>query len=560
MRILNVGLIVIGLLAALLVAGALILPSVIKQQIESQGASAIGAEVNLDGVDLHYWPVGLTLSHLQITDPENVDNNLVEWQSASFSLNISPLFSNKIHIQQFGIEGLVFDSSRENAGKVTEKKPSEGMGIDYELPDVNDILASEKLETDKEYKALQQTFEAKKSAWTKRKAQLPDVNKLSEYQQELKTLTNKPIKNHQDLVAIQKSVRTLQQSIRHDRQAIKEAASQLTDDKNEMVTAIMLLKAAPVKDYEALTKKYGLHQQGLVNMSQLLFGEQVGAWVGRLVGHYEKLKPLFANSEAEPSDTESKAPTKPWQVEVTEGVIDMPQAKSTLQVALKEVTWPVEKPGNIDIKGSLFGLSDELKANVLLESSEPILATTQFELKHIPATQLVSAMNLQKGRLDAQGQVTLSGDNLNGKSQLQLKHLVLNEIGTHPLVAKAMQDVSEVNATALITGTTDSPIIKYHSDLDDSLKNAIQKAIHSKKSEFEAKLSRKLNDKMTGYLGTLEKDTHYLDNEVTSLNQLQGKFSELLKTKVDTKKNQAQDKIKNELNNQLNKALGRWNS
>lgn len=561
MRFLKIGLFILVLLAVLMVAGALILPTVIKQQIESHGSQAVGATVDLGNVSLHYWPVGVTLKHLQITDPENLNNNLLEWQTAKFIVNVSPLFSNKIHVQSLGIQGLVFDSNREKAGKLVDKKVSEGVQFDYEFPDVNEIIANENLETDKQYKALQESVESKQLAWGAMKDKLPDSKKLSAYKKELKAITDKPINNHQDLVEIQKSVNTFKQSIQQDRQRIKEAVSQLKDDKNELITSIMLLKAAPAKDYENLIKKYGVHQQGLVNMSQLLFGEQVGEWVNRLANHYEKLKPLFESDESTSDESKEgvdKAASEPWKVEITEGFIDMPQGQSSLQVDLTDLNWPVEKPGHITIKGSLYGMADELNADITLEGTEPLMAQTQFRLKQLPANQLISAMNLEKGRLDAVGQVGLIDDQLNGASEWQLKEMVLNEKGVHPLVAKALQDIHQVKAEVTVQGTISSPKIEYHSNLDESLKTAIQRAVKSKKAEFQAELTGKLNDKVSDYLGSLEKETNLLDAEITSLTQLNGQYSDLLNKKVETSKNKAQEKIKNELDKQFNKALNRW--
>ena len=54
---------------------------------------------------------------------------------------------------------------------------------------------------------------------------------------------------------------------------------------------------APQEDLRRLTNKYSLSPEGLINVSQLLFGEKISGWANTALRWYEKLGPVLQRAK-----------------------------------------------------------------------------------------------------------------------------------------------------------------------------------------------------------------------------------------------------------------------
>jgi len=61
--------VIAGIIALAMVVAVFMIDGIIESQIEKHGTAAVGARVDLAAADLSFFPLGLTLSGLDITDP-----------------------------------------------------------------------------------------------------------------------------------------------------------------------------------------------------------------------------------------------------------------------------------------------------------------------------------------------------------------------------------------------------------------------------------------------------------------------------------------------------------
>ena len=126
--------------------------SLVKSAIEKSGEWYLGAEVNVESVDISYQPLTLEIKGFQATDPEKPSHNLVSFNQASAGINLWPYLFGKIHMSELSIDQIKIDQQRQSPGKVyqvakeseqasaEQKEDAALSATDASLPNVKDLL------------------------------------------------------------------------------------------------------------------------------------------------------------------------------------------------------------------------------------------------------------------------------------------------------------------------------------------------------------------------------------------------------------------------------------
>ena len=94
----------------------------LENRMEAFGTSIVGARVEFDGVDFSFLKLRMQWQRLQVTNPDDTWRNLFETGKAEFDLDLVPLFSRKIIIENLSLENLQLNTERETDGKVEKKQ------------------------------------------------------------------------------------------------------------------------------------------------------------------------------------------------------------------------------------------------------------------------------------------------------------------------------------------------------------------------------------------------------------------------------------------------------
>ncbi|HNU75942.1 MAG TPA: hypothetical protein PKM95_13945, partial [Deltaproteobacteria bacterium] len=171
----------------------------VRRGIERTLAFLTGAEVNVDDADLTLSPLGFIVTHIQVTNPENPAVNAVEVQRVAFTLDTARLLMRKTVIENMGIEGVALGTPRDRPGRVYRQRAeevspaSERRLLWFTVPDIDreDIvraLEAANIETVKSIRALDQDIRNRNSFWQSRIGELPDQERLREYQDRIDRL------------------------------------------------------------------------------------------------------------------------------------------------------------------------------------------------------------------------------------------------------------------------------------------------------------------------------------------------------------------------------------
>jgi uncharacterized protein (TIGR03545 family) len=549
------GLIVFGVISLLLfLFWFIFVDMLVKRSIEKTGTHVVGAKVELAKADVHLIPLGITLKNLQITNPDNPMSNAVEAGRINFSIDSLNLLKRKIIIDTMAMEGVRFNTHRKTSGAVTLQakdkqplgKPAEtppaASGFPFfQIPDVHEILAREKLESLDQIKNLRGEIDTAKADWEKRLAEAPDKNTFEQYQTRAKKI-KKGSKGVSGALSMAKDLKKLRKDVSKDLKRLKNIKKNFNQDKELLKKKLDQLKSAPQQDMDRILNTYNLSTDGIGNVSQLLFGEKIGDTVQKAIFWYGKLNPLLTNVGPRDKKDTAEKPDRGKGVHVQfKEIAPLPdllvrQVNVSMIIPAGDIKGEIQK---LTIDQAILGMplvfnfsGDKLEGiqSINIEGSldhiDPnnvkdrmSVAVQQYRVKdfklsasdNLPITVKngLALLNLtaalHEDMLDADVQVTMDAvtletENTAGGNQLQ------------QALHAALAGVSTFFVNARVTGPLDNYKVKMTSDLDKILKNAVGRQIKNLTSEFQDKLRAGILNKIKGPMAGTSNSMSGLDS------------------------------------------------
>ena len=121
------GLAVFAALLLLVVAGWwLYADALVERSVEDTGAYWTGARVDVASADIRPLDGVVSLTGLQVANPNRPMKNLLEAESITADLMLGPLLEKKIVVQRVDVSGVRFDTDREISGELENPDPEAG--------------------------------------------------------------------------------------------------------------------------------------------------------------------------------------------------------------------------------------------------------------------------------------------------------------------------------------------------------------------------------------------------------------------------------------------------
>lgn len=541
----------------------------VKNLIEEAGTEVVGAKVELDEVDLSLFPAGLTLTRLQVTDPEEPMTNVIEIAHVRIELDGLNLLGRKIIIDQMALEGVRVGTPRATSGAIREvslqEEESEMFSIDLpsmEIPDIKNILEQEDLETMRLIETLKADLEREKVTWTARLNALPGKSSIAEYTKRVKNLKNVTKGGLEGLIGGVGEVQALKQDIEQEIVSLKEAKKEFADNVALLRTRLDQLKTAPQRDIQQLKAKYNLAPQGLANMSQTLLGGQIGSWVRQGAVWYERAKPFLDGTQIHDGGGAGSEVHKPLRGKGVD--VHFKEANPLPDFLIRVTKISVHLDAG-DLAGTVHNITNDqptlgqpttftfsgnrLKGvkSVVLEGAlnhvVPADSKDQmtFQVKGYELTNLVLSKDskwpvvLESGLGDMNMKVELNGQALmaHGEAQLGSLHISAGKKDeTNPLtqaLSAAVTDISQLSLHADVKGTLEQPDVTLSSDLDRILQQATGKMVNELSAKFGAELQVALSAKIAEPLKQLKSNLSGLNGIASDLTERVTQHNDLLK-------------------------------
>ncbi|WP_020407385.1 TIGR03545 family protein [Hahella ganghwensis] len=555
----------VGLLLLVVIVALFFIDVIVKYVIEEEGTKAVKARVELDSADVRFFPLGVSLEGLKVTNPQEPLTNAFEAGLIDANVAFKPLLKSKVIVETAALTGMKFNTAREQSGAVPGLTPppsSEPSILDklkqdfklpaFQVPDPDQLLAQADLQTVKLANELQNSISQSKQQWNERIDSLPNKETLEGYKQRIKVLkeSKDPLKRIQAL----KDVANIQKDVKKDLDKIKSAREDLKKDIAGLKSDIAKVKAAPKQDIDKMLGMVGLDANAVQGLAKGLFGDEVAQWIGNGYAWYEKLQPYMSGGGEKAAEETQAAPDT---TDYSDGLPKFLVKKLTLD---GELPFPGERVPfggeftDLTDQASVWGkpaqlaLSSQAKAiggmefKGILDHVVPAKAkdTFNFDLKDLPIQDIVFSdredfpVTMAKALAVVAGQAVIQDGNLDMKVDTRFLEVEMANLlsgDSAPLkqaMIDALQGLDTLDIVVLATGALKDPEVKMSTSLDKILSQSMRGLIKKEQDKLTGKLQGKLNTLADEKVGGLNSELSGLVDLNGLLGDRIGDFSSLL--------------------------------
>lgn len=594
-----------GLVAFLVIAGLVVglvyfVNSMgLKKIIETQASEAWGAKVEIGSVGFGINPIGLKLDRLQVTDPENTMSNLVELEKIRLTVNLYHAVVGRFVVEDMALTGLKMDQPRKRDGalsaetlarlakeqaekerKKAEEEPFEFPSID--LPSTDEILAREKLETVESSNQLEQKIASVQQEWAQIQKNLPTAEKLKTYEDQVNAALKTEIKSLKDLETVKENLEKVKKSWQADQKLVADAQQFLKQNQQQISANLAALPGLPDKDLQRLLATYSLDEQGLSNVSYLLFGAAAQEKIDLALEWYHKAEPAIEWLKKYQAEKQQKAALEPKKprfkgLDVKFREFDPQPTFMVKRIAfdgeiewghLQAKVWDLNfdhKNSKKPVRFAALAKPETQQAGLVVEGTSSAVETddwiTQgsanwenYQLENWWMAQTDSlAINLASSNLQINTDFSLQnfaqlqtqiGLNYQ-QAQFDLSQSQSTDVKKH--LAPVFADIDEFAVAIEIKGTPYAPRFDARSDLDAKISAGINKVMKQQIAAFEKELKGKLNQKMLELkqpidqeLAKIGLDAKALDDTDKLLKDLENQANSKVKEQENFLKNQVE--------------------
>lgn len=531
----------LALFAALAALWWLCIDLVIEKTIEFAGTQAVGARVELSSAELQLSPTRLTLSGLQVTNPDEPMQNLFESKQIALALDGLSLLRRQFIAEEMAVTGLQLYTERETSGAIDRRllsfggsgEDGEGFALPgLELPDTDAMLDAEKARIQGEIDAINAEFKDIEQQWQQRVDSLPTEEQLQQYRERWEAL--------KDANPIQRiaGARELKKDIDRELQAINAMNEAMRNDKERVNALIKQAASLPEREAERLLASVGL-DQGFDGMIRSLLGDKAVTWMQRGLSLYQQTAGQLGGgepeAEAEPEPVRGKgenlrfSSTEP----LPDFLIKTAKIDGIAPVAGQQIRFAGEihditddqalwgKPLTLAIEGGAEqGAS--LAVDALLDHRAAIKDVVNFQLEQLALSALTLSSNselpvlLEKGLANISGKLALNGEALDAQIDSLVRQAVFQvaEGGSSEklaTLARALTQVSEFDLDMLVGGSIEQPELGLKSNLDRILGEAVGAEFKAKLAEKQGQLQAKLSETLAPQLSALSGQADLLE-------------------------------------------------
>ena len=277
----------------------LFLDAAVRRGVEYVGTEIVGARVDLAGAHVAVTRGAVTLSGLEVTDPDHPMTNLVQADQIVADVRLLPLLEKKLIIDTVAVRGVRFGTSRRTSGALKRKSPTTGLVAQavaqwagrIRIPSLSiqgvggviDVsrITPDSLRTIAQARAIQQRADSLRQAWQAEVAGLdprPQVDSAQALIARLKQADVKAlgIAGTRDLIS---SARGTVGRLGQVADRLKGLQSQVTQGAGALQGDVSALAAARQADYAYASSLVNLPSLGTPDLSPALFGEMALAHI-----------------------------------------------------------------------------------------------------------------------------------------------------------------------------------------------------------------------------------------------------------------------------------------
>ena len=555
------------MITVVIIVGSAILFSgaIVKSILESQLSSANGAEVNIERVEIGYWPFNIVVTAIQFADREQPELNLIEIEQARLEISTYALLKSLFVVNHLHLDKIVFATQRDTPGDVyvdveektdvIENEPeSELVSTSLALPDINKLIDKADLKTEAAFTALDKQAVVTKENWYEIENWLDDKEKWKDYEARYKTLEVSIKKGSlKTRIKAIKNLKKLKAEVKAELQQFKAYQKKIKADIQSLDENYKQAKKAPEKDWVKLKSSYSLDADNLANISELLFDADIASYLVLANKYYKKIEPYleqektdiavkrqqgqmirFEEFDPEPEFIIKKAS---FTAVLPSGLFAGKASNISFQQHINN------KPASIQLKAkqNKNSKSENISMQLDLRNKKQNVIEFLYEIERREIKQYKIAtgetlpLQMDRALLDFELNATVINKKLNASIKGQFSDVALSsqkessESNMASMITAAMLEVDRFDVNADITGTIKNPKLKIQSDLDNRVSKQLKARFKQVKKDYELKLKKQMKEKYSDKLQKAEKSMSEINKYKQVLNGKQNELAKKLK-------------------------------
>ena len=571
----------------------LLTDALLERSLERLGSELAGAKVEIDNLDISLTGVYLQWDRLQVADAKHPMRNLIETGTCRLDLEFWPLLSRKVIIESVSAQSLQTNTPRttdgslpkpaeemagsSKTGKASKKsqKPSTTLFADLSRKiNVDSVLAGMIPSSIKKSDSLYQTLNSTYQKWNSRLDEENPLPQLEVIANDVQAIDLKKLKDVKKLTGALKTVDKSQKELKEITRQVKQISSDLRADIKDGKSALGEVDKWIAQDIQKTRAELQLPDLSTTGIASMLFGSQL---TGRITQYLDYLKKAryYAHKYGKTKPEKEKPPrlkgqdiyfpvksARPgfWLRELDLNGV----TADSLKLAGRLTDWSSEpkitaRPTIFRVGGKTNGRAFELNGTLdytgesNLESIEMSYRGMSLRGRKLANSSLLPE-KLTAGMANIDSRIQIKDERLDGSVKFTAYNLKFpaqpsGSSRAERLIGETIRSASQVNLTAVLSGSPAAPKIGLKSNLDRLLSQALQKSLGAEIDKATAAIEAKIRAKTSASRKKLEKliseNSSALQNKLAVYeNSLNKQQAALVKKQKDLEKKIAKEKSK----------------
>lgn len=577
----------------------------IESGLELAGEEIIGAKVEIDNLNLTLSPIGLEFSRLQIANPQDAWQNLIETDSVKFEMDAGQLLRGKYIINELMLKNLSIGTKRATDGSVSkEVKERAIFGGDkftfskladdalknlvtttplFDLTKLKKGFNADSLLAILDIKSLKQAdsiitiAKGLENDWNNIKTEFESSKqKLSVIEQQVKAIDVKNLKNVQNITNAITTVDNAVKTVNEISNLVKNRSASVQNGVTTLTASVADIDDVVKNDFNKLKDMARLPSFNSDGMAQMLVGTEM---YKRTMGYLSWVDFARESVESDTPDTEKEEnPPRMKGQDIPFPTRGYP--KFWIKKALLSANSDKYIDSSLfDASGSILNLSDNQKI-----TGEPVTINLSGSYRNLRSLKLtgvfdrreetpVDEFNLQfngvpivdfalgksdflpakisSATMNTKVNVKVPGNKLDVRIDLVLNNLVITldrqpKTTAEDIVYRVLKGIDQLNIGMRVWNTSDGMKTALSTNLDKKISEEIKKILGEELTKLQDKLKAEFDAKVMPQINKFKNEAEAKINEITGG---MGSYQTLITDKLGIVDNK-----KSELEAQLEKA------
>ncbi len=542
----------LGLIGIVCVIMILFMDRWIERGIEKSGEGIVGAKVDMDGFHLNLFKLSVEWDRLQVTDPKNTMQNVIDIGRTAFNMKSAALLRKRFIIEEIIVADVRSGTRRDSDGALPpdkqKVKAQDEPGMLDKLKDqlqreidqlpvmqlsgsdlaqklnVNSLVQMADLKVIERVDSLKTDLNQTSGEWNRFLSGFHPEEELKMIRDDITSIDPKEIKTIPELIVAFEKVQSAQSTMQNLKQTIDEKYLEAHDDFDRYSRYPQHIERWVNEDYQSILQKAQLPDLSVQNIGKRLFGQEMVNRIQTLIDYYEMIRKIIPEKKEAPQEEEEPQPEEQdvrladqqglpsFLIEhlflsgQTGSSDDAPGFSMQGEVSgITSQPWIYGKPAQFDLRGVRADQRSLQIGGQVDHTTSDRQDSISFALQNIPLQNWAIAetdyvvSGISRGRADVSAYARITNAGLEFQMEIDGRDVVFDfeSSGTDPVLSQVVQKVlagiNHIVVQTRLLVQDDVADFRLTSNLDRAVSDELRKMGSRALAEAESRIRQRID-------------------------------------------------------------------